>query len=175
MPRRSTNCERAGFIARPSSRRSDTPLRQRAARRRAVPSFLRAQCAAVRPSGSIIHVGRISRGVLALRAARARAAVGITLTIRQWKSRKIELRGRRLDVAWKRRRVRNGRGSRRRFPGRHGDARSLAGNRRCGRACSDKQHDDDGKRSRRLRASRRCMRHCNIRHHHRSSSVRGTE
>jgi len=175
MPRRSTNCERAGFIARRWSRRSGTPLRQRATRRRAATSFFCAQRATVRPSGPIIHVGRISRGVLPLCAGRARAAVGITLTIRQWKSRKIELRGWRLDVAWKRRRLRNGRGSRRRFLGRHGDARFLARNRRCGRACSDKQHDDDGKRSRRLCASRRRIRHCNIRHRHRSSSVRGTE
>jgi hypothetical protein len=189
MPRRSTNCERDGFIARGHERRRAVPRREllplrgqrsgdsrkRGGPTSTAPSFLRAQRATVRPSGPIIHVGRISRGILPLRAVRAGAAVRVALAIRQRKSRKIEFRGRRLDVARKRRRLRNGRGSRRRFRGRHGDARSLGRNRRCGRACSDKQHDDDAKRRRRRRASRRCTRRCNIRHHHRSSFVRGTE
>src|SRR5690348_10149966 len=61
---------------------------------RADPSPLAAERVAVLPSGAVLIVGSEARGVLALGARDARAAVGITLAIRERKTLQVDVRRR---------------------------------------------------------------------------------
>src|SRR5437879_475852 len=110
MPRRSRNAEVADLIA--------------------CTSFLATERDAVLPTGAIVGIAVETDGVFALRATRAGATVGVALTIRQWKSGKIDGGRRRLGVARKWWRLRRWR--------RLGRRRARA---TCEQACSQKHAD----------------------------------